>query len=217
MKKILVTFPTSPSHPYLHKGVVFVSWKLLSDKRFHITPIIPTHKPFENNLHHIVNDFRRGDYDFWLSIDADNPPLRNPLDLIEYNRDIIGCPTPVWHFTGKKGERPIYYNAYDYIPSQDAYKEHLPRKGLQKVDAIGTGCFLIAKRVFLNKKLQEGAFQRMLYPDGTVNKGNDLSFSERARNEGFEIFTHYDYLCQHFTNLELNEVVQAFMSLKRIE
>jgi len=127
MKKVLVTFPTSPSAPLLHKGVVEFSWKLLHmESRYHLTLMLPSHTPFENNLHHIVNDFVEGGYHYWLSVDADNPPQCNPLDWIERDRDIIGFPTPVWHCTGKEklGERTFYYNGYDYVPEDDAYREH---------------------------------------------------------------------------------------------
>lgn len=179
--------------------------------------IIPTHNPFENNLHHCVNDFMAGDYDYWLSIDADNPPLRNPLDLIEYDRDVIGLPTPVWHYDEERklpGERPIYLAAYDYAPEKDAYKEHQPQEGLQRVDAVGTGCFLVSRRVFSAPRMREAPFSRTLNGDGTVNKGNDIAFCERARAEGFEIFAHYDYTCRHFNELELTEVGRAFMNWK---
>lgn len=155
-----------------------------------------------------------GDYDFWLSIDADNPPMRNPLDLVEKDLDVVGFPTPVWHFVGdKKGERPIYWNAYQYVSEDDAYTEYHPRQGLQMVDAIGTGCFLIARRVFENPEMRKGVFTRKLHPDGTVNKGNDISCSERVREQGFNIYCHFDYPCMHFCNLELNEVVRAFRGL----
>lgn len=215
MKKILVTFPTSPASPYLHKQVVFASWRLLADKRFEITPMIPSHNPFENNLNHIVKDFIAGDWDYWLSMDADNPPKFNVLDDVELDLDIIGFPTPVWHWTGNepKGERPIYYNAYDYVKEADAYKPHEPMEGIQSVDAIGTGCFMIARRVFEHPDMQKGAFLRSWYEDGTVHKGNDIMFSERARAAGFNIYCDYDKLCMHFNELELNEVVTAFTRL----
>lgn len=204
--KVLVSFPNTG---WLHKHVSRTRVRIGFDQRYKVTQIDPTHNPFENNLHHIIQDFIAGNYGYWLSIDSDNPPINNPLDLIELDRDIIGCPTPVWHYTGKPGERPIYWNAYDYVPDEDAYKEHPNKSGLQKVDAIGTGCFVIARRVFSDPVMLKAPFERKLHPDGRVDRGNDISFCERARAQGFEIYAHYDYPCMHFQELELTEVIQA--------
>lgn len=210
-QKILISVPNVGT---IHKLVNFATDRLLMERRYQTTIIRPTHNPYENNLHHIVNDFMAGDYDFWLNIDADNPPMANPLDLIELNKDIIGLPTPVWHFTGKtKGERPIYENAYKYVPEQDAYTEWPVKNGLQKVDAVGTGCVLISRRVFENTEMRKAPFQRTWNGDGTVERGNDISFCERAIKNNFEIYAHYDYKCQHFVNLELHEITKAFYEL----
>ena len=211
MKRILITVP---NQHWIHKLVVHKMMLLLQDGRYRVNILMPSHKPYVNNLHHIVNDFINDNYDFWLNIDSDNPPIHNPLDLVELNRDVIGLPTPIWHFKDeKKGERPVYWNAYDYDSSVDAYREHINRAGLQKVDAIGTGCFLVHRRVFKNKELQKGAFMRKWNEDGTMNKGNDISFCERVRSQGFEIYCHYDYPCGHFSEIELNEVVKAFRGM----
>ncbi len=204
-----------PNTGWIHKHISFVRSKLEKDERYNLKIIEPTHSPYVNNLHKILNDFKEGMYDFWLSMDSDNPPKNNPLDLVELDKDIIGCPTPVWHNdlkTRKAGERPIYWNVYDYVPEKDAYKEHENKKGLQKVDAIGTGCFLVSKRVFHNEFMQMAPFMRQWNADGTVNKGNDISFCERARANGFEIYAHFDYSCRHFVELELTEVIEAFMN-----
>ena len=213
MSKVLFTVPTNPSHPYIHKACVSPIVKILGDSRHSVRFMSPSHRPFENNLHHIVNTFLKGDYDYWLSFDADNPPRRNPLDLIEFDRDIMGCPTPILHF-GKIGERPVYYSAYK--KKEGGYTEWRPQKGLQKVDAIGTGCFLIARRVFLNKELHKGAFTRKLNEDGTVNKGNDISFCERVTEQGFEIWTHFDYPCNHHNEVEINEMKKYMLGYKEV-
>jgi hypothetical protein len=156
-----------------------------------------------------------GGEDYLLMIDSDNPPINNPLDLVEIDRDVIGCPTPVWHYTGKiKGERPIYENAYKYVPKENAYTEWPDKVGLQKVDAIGTGCIMIARRVLEHPGMR-GANQRTLNEDGTVNKGGDIMFCETARKCGFEIYAHYNYRCQHFVEVELHEVAKAFHELDR--
>mgnify|MGYP001616054345 CR=1 FL=1 len=211
MTKILVTVPTTG---WLHKQTVFALLRLQHDPRVHI--IIPTHNPYEHNLHRIVGDFLAGDYTHWLSFDDDNPPIQNPLELIELDKDIIGCPTPVWHYderTAGKKERPVYWNAYDYDVVADAYRPHETMDGLQRVDAIGTGCFLITRRVFEDPRMQCAPFMRVWTKEGYVERGNDLAFCERARACGFEIYAHYGYPAMHINELEIGGVVRAFRNL----
>jgi len=186
---------------------------LLMDRRYKVHIQMPAHKPYVNNLHQCTKEFlKRGD-DYWLNIDADNPPINNPLDLVELDLDLIGLPTPIWHFVGKENERPIYLNAYDYLSEKDAYIEHLPHEGLQEVDAVGTGCFLVSKRVMLNKLVKPSGntngFHRTWGEDGTMEKGNDISFCERVRRAGFKIYAHYDYQCDHFCENSLRETARA--------
>src|SRR3990167_5493586 len=207
MTRILVTLPNLH---WVRAGVAMTMVKLSLDRRYALTFQPSSHKPYENNLHHIVNSFMDGGYDFWLNIDDDNPPLHNPLDLVEKNLDIVGFPTPIWHYTGEvPGERPIYWNAYDYVPQADAYKEHTAREGLQGVDAVGSGCMLIARRVFQHPDLRYGAFFRTWHPDGTMNKGGDVSFCERARAAGFSVWCAFDHPCDQFAQVSLNEVARA--------
>lgn len=207
--KVLVSIPNTG---WIHKIVMNVAISCLNPSRHAVTIITPTHSPYENNLHHIVNDFMDGDFDFWLNIDSDNPPAaKNPLKLIDLDLDIVGLPTPVWHFEDKvKGERPVYLNAYDFVPEEAAYKEHLPHEGLQEVDAVGTGCILISRRVFENERMRQAPFARLWNEDGTVDTGNDIAFCARAKRQGFRIFCDYDHPCLHFNEIELNEVTRAF-------
>lgn len=212
--RILVTVPNLH---WIHKTVVAVLMRLQQDQRYDLRFEFPSNKPFENNLHHIVKMFRESDCQFWLSIDDDNPPTNNPLDLVELDKDVIGLPTPIWHFTDTPGERPVYWNGYDYDSSVDGYREHMERDGLQRVDAIGTGCFLVHRRVFGHPAMQCGAFTRKLHADGTVHKGNDLSFCERVRRAGFEIYCHYDYPCNHLSEVDLDNVVKGMRNLYEVK
>ena len=203
---------------WIHKTVVRRMLQLIQDGRYDVTIIMPSHKPYENNLHHIVKDVLEGGYDFWLNIDSDNPPEKNPLDLVELDKDVIGVPTPIIHFDGKgNGDPPVWWSACDYQPESDAYKPHFPMEGLQRVDMVGTGCVLFARRVFEHPEMQTGCFTRKLNEDGTVNKGNDMSFCERALENGFEIFAHYDFFCGHFSEIEINEMVKHFREVMEKE
>lgn len=201
-----------PNQMWLHKHVVFALLRLQQDQR-HLTRIIlPTHRPYINSLHKIINEMLAEDWEFLLSFDDDNPPKRNPLDLVELDLDIVGCPTPVWHCLGN-GEYPIYYNALDVKPGTDGYKPHEPTEGLQEVDVIGSGCLLVHRRVFEGLRdapRHDRWFFRTWNDKSEAEYSGDYSFCRRAKAAGFRVWAHYDYPCMHFNELELTEVQKAF-------
>lgn len=206
-KRILVTLP---NQHWLHTTVSRVSTALCVDQRYRVKVEYPAGKPYVHNLNNIVQRLLSGNFDFWLSIDHDNPPMNNPLDLVELDKDIIGFPTPIWKPTIQEiYGRPWYFNAYEYDGSNDMYHEHPIQKGLQKVDAVGTGCFLIARRVFENLKMQKAPFSRRWNEQGLAVRGNDIAFCEKARRNGFEIWTHFDYPCDHYLEISMLDLIKC--------
>ena len=204
--RVLISIPTEG---WIHKHCVFALAKIMEDHRYQKKLILPTHRPYENNLNQIVKQFLDEEHDFWLNFDSDNPPRHNPLDLVSLNLDIIGCPTPVWA-NMKKGDYPIYWNALD--KKDDGWAPHKQTSGLQEVDAIGSGCMLISRRVFLALKKP---FMREWDDDGIVQRGHDYLFCERAKKAGFKVWAHYDYPCFHFNEIEIGEIAQAMESVYR--
>lgn len=208
MTRIYITVPNGKG--WMHKSVHYAICKMLGDKRFQIRHDCPTHSPYVNNLHECMHDFLKGSEDYWLSIDTDNPPSNNPLDLVEFDCDLIGCPTPVWH-NAVPGDRPWYWNALDEV--DDGFKPHTPCTGLQEVDAIGSGCFMVARRV-MYKLQNDQPFMRIWGNDGLVKMGGDYSFCQKVRKNDFRIWAHYDYPCHHFNELDIMEVIKAVQGMK---
>ena len=204
MPSVYVTVPNGDG--WLHKHVHFVICRILGDGRYKIRHDCPTHSPYVQNLTKCMWDFLNGGEDYWLSMDTDNPPQNNPLDLIDYDCDLVGCPTPVWH-SEVIGDRPFYLNALD--KKDDGFTPHEPAEGLQQVDAIGSGCFLVARRVMDTLKDQM-PFMRTWGSDGLVKMGGDYTFCGKVKEAGFKIWAHYDYVCRHFNEVELLEVIKAF-------
>ncbi len=198
---------------WLHKHVHFAVCRMLGDSRFRVRHDCPTHSPYVHNLHKCMHDFLDGGEDYWLSIDDDNPPSRNPLDLIELDCDLIGCPTPVWH-SAVEGDRPWYLNALDRTP--DGYVPHEPCEGLQEVDAIGSGCFLVARRVMMALRGDQ-PFMRQWGDDGLVELGGDYAFCRKVKAAGYRVWAHYDHICRHFCEIEIGEVVRAFGAMQATE
>lgn len=210
MTSVYITVPNGSGH--LHKHVHFAICRMLADRRYQIRHDCPTHSPYVNNLHRCVKDFLKGGEDFWLSLDDDNPPINNPLDLIEHDLDVVGLPTPVWH-NSVRGDRPYYFNALDWDEKEQAYRPHENMNGLQEVDAIGSGCMLIARRVILKLRDQQ-PFMRKWNQDGTVDVGGDYSFCQKVKKANFKVWTHFDYPCHHFNEISLIEVIEAFNGIQ---
>lgn len=196
-----------PCEHWIHHQVVLRAIMILQDTRHKTRLIMPARRPYENNLNHIAAEMLQDGYDYWINIDSDNPPRNNPVDLIDLDKPLIGLPTPVWHYKdGQKG-RPYYFNGYDYVPENDAYKEHIPYDGLQKVDAIGSGCFVMQRKIL---EMIPAPFERSRYENGTVHKGVDLYFCEKVRNAGFDIYCHYGYPCRHFVEIDVMDIAIHF-------
>lgn len=204
--QVLIAVPNGDG--WLHKHVAMAVMKMLPDPRVKCRAIFPTNHPYENNLAHIMIDMLSGDEEWLVTIDTDNPPMNNPLDLVLLDQDVIGLPTPVWHNDKPgEGQHPIYWNAYDEV--EDGFKAHPPGVGLEQVDAIGSGCMVIARRV-LERLEHEQPFMRTWDDRGVVEVGTDLSFCRKARKAGFKVWTHWDYPCHHFNEIAVDEIQVAF-------
>lgn len=171
-----------------------------------LTIMYPTWTPYAHNVHRCMNQALDGGYDFLLSMDDDNPPTRNPLELVDLDLDLVGLPTPVWH-SEVKGDRPYYFNAYRRV--EGGYKPCDHNSGLHEVDAVGSGCFLVSRRVMAALRYDQ-PFARQWNKDGTVGTGGDLSFCEKVKAKDFRIWASYNHLCDHMVTLPLLEVIQAF-------
>ncbi len=211
LPKVYFTVPNGDA--WIHKLVHNQVCTILSDRRVIIRHDCPTHRPYVDNLHACMNDFLDGGEDFWLSMDDDNPPRNNPIDLVHLNLDLIGLPTPVWH-NAVVGDRPWYFNALSKVEGGYKPLDSDLWDGLQEVDAIGSGCFLVSRRVMLALQDKQ-PFMRQWGRDGRVTKGCDYSFCDKVKEHGFKIWTHFDYLCDHFNEINLLEVISAFNAMRR--
>lgn len=215
---------------WIRKEVLFAVLEMEKDPRYRTKFIAPTKSPFVANLHYAVREFLQSGFDFLLLVDDDNPPQNNPLELSDLDLDVVGLPTPVWH-SEVKGDRPFYFNALTAVYKEDGTVEGFKPlqdsapgfqfQGLHEVDAVGTGCILIARRVLetlMRKaigKPMATPFMRTWDDTGAVVMGNDYAFCTRAKAAGFKIHAHFDYMCHHHNELELTSTIESFWAAGR--
>lgn len=202
-KKILIA---TPNMGWIRREVTSLHITMSHDTRYDREFRFPRGVPYELNINKLIyEDFLPGDFDYLLLVDSDNPALKNPLDLVELDKDVIACPTPQW-----------YNDSVDYVIEDEVNHyvgngvnrnlcKPVPesrRQGLQEVDSVGSGCILIARRVLENV---EDAFNPVWH-EPTKRQTGDFSFCHKAREKGFHIWAHWDYTCDHIKEVSLNRV-----------
>lgn len=140
-------------------------------------------------------------WDWWLHMDCDNPPRRDPLELIDLDLPLVILPTPMVNPHRDENVRITKWNVWDC--------EH--RKGLTKIRWGGAGCFL-AKGDAVRQCATPMFDWR--YQDQTTKKemaaSPDSLFCKRFTDAGFPIHAHWDYPCNHWRdNLNLYRVALA--------
>jgi hypothetical protein len=203
--RILVAIPTQG---WVHRSLACA---LIEFARKNAAYWFVSEKPIENARNMAAKKCLDEGFDFLLMIDDDTVPMRSPILLANLNHDVMICPTLMFKCEPdlmQRGGYPYVWNALDWDEDLQKWREHLPREGLQEVDAGGTGCMMIARRVLEHPTMRH-PFKRQWDEDGICTHSSDLTFCRRAKEAGFSIWAHYDFRCRHVKELELFELMQV--------
>lgn len=208
--KVLLALPTGTGH--LCKELMAYIGSVFNHPKYDVHCLSTTRMPVEANRSLQVQTFLEGEYIAYVSIDDDNPPIVDPMQLIQLDLDIVGCVTPVWQH--REVQPFVHWNVYRRVDGK-GYTNQERRSEIQEVDAIGTGCFVVQRRVFEHPDML-GCFTRLYQPDGTVKLGSDLVFCERAKEAGFKVWAAWEYPCQHYKEIDLLDVVKFMARVKEL-
>lgn len=198
--------------------------EMTHQRKYRLHVCYPAGKPIAQNRNEIVQDFlyKHQEMDYLMMCDSDIIPPANFLDLVEYDKDIIGgiC------FAYRQGsiiplllERKKNFNKLDEEKGEYPYSvmEHLKGdEGLVEVDAIGTGVIIIRRNV-LEELEDEQPFCNQYDKKGIKQLGLDLSFCYKAKQKGFKIFAHLDYLSSHWQTVDLKDLYSAVSQSNEIK
>lgn len=210
--RVLLSLPHTGTNHVANSAAV--ESMMLVDQRVQLHCVRSSGRPIESNLNTIAKNFLEGDWDYWINLDDDQAPLKNPIDLIFLDKDVIGLPTPTTRPKDAGVLNPFCWNVYDWDENENSFRPHqvlADSEPLQEVDAVGSGCWVVARRVLeAVKKPLSSVFD----DDGVRAMGGDLSFCVKAKKAGFKIFVHYDYPCRHFKTVDLYEIMRLLAAAK---
>ena len=152
----------------------------------------------------ITKEFMKGDWDYLFFLDDDNPvPKDTLIKLLEDDKDIVGVPILTRRKDKEKGHWlcAFYGQSFNELRFYFPIEEFRDEGYLHRVDAVGMGCTLIKRKVLekLHAKYRDYIFEftavnlkKPIELDdrviGARRMSEDLEFSERASDMGFEIW-----------------------------
>ncbi len=184
---------------------------IIQQEGFRINITYPHKKPIANNRNHIVQKFlARKEFDYLMMIDSDIVPPPNIMKLLDFNKDII---VPLMFVMQNGKVLPLYLEqAKD--GQLEFTKKYLDMQGLVKVDATGTGCIILSRKVLEAVKFP---FRNEYDTDGIKKFGLDLNFCKRARKLGFQPYVHLDYVADHHAVGSLREMYYLLLQKEKVE
>lgn len=143
--------------------------------------------PASSCRNRIVQQFLASDCEYLMMLDDDQWPTFNPLPYVDLDKDVLGFPYPSVRINDPVNVIPWYP-----APMSDA--------GLQRVESVGGGLLIIARRVLAAIPVP---FADVYDAAGIFTEGEDLSFCRRAREAGFEIWCDFSAPVAHVKPAEM--------------
>jgi len=192
--------------------------------------VFPALKPVAFARNRIVEEFLKGvevlngdgkktiqHFDYLLMIDDDVVPPEDLWRMVHEEKDIIAAAAPAWI-----RDRIVWVNfdfkeTEGYKQSAEVLKQLIlvppEERRPVRVDAAGTGCIAIHRKVFEHPEVGNyNPFQTLYDERGGETVGEDLNFCRKATDAGFEIWADPRFVCHHFrTDMDLRAV--AFYGL----
>lgn len=161
---------------------------------------IRTH-PGSASRHKIINNCLNTDAEYLLMLDSDATPYANPLDLVEYDLDVVAMACPIWNPTLRP---PVTLNAR---PADGSLTVTLG-SGLVEVLQASTSVVLVARRVLEHPEMKN-PFAFQFDDDGLTTVDNDITFFWKAREAGFKVWVSLDHVCGHIKEVDVVDIANA--------
>ncbi len=191
MKKVLVGILSMGN---VRKEVTLSLLNMLNGEDYRIEVVFVGAKRVEASRSILCKKFMSSTCDYLLMIDEDNPPTRNPLELLKEAKDVLIFPTPI--FYPKNGKNVATWNLERLVDT--------PITGLEEIKTGGTGCILIKRKVI---EQLDKPFDTIVDENGITTEGTDIRFCRLAKEKGFTIWTHWSYPCAHFKTINLLDLM----------
>jgi len=194
----------------VHAGLEshLVGWMNEYREKYQFEFFLPTARPIPNNRNKIAKKFMEGTWDILCMFDEDTIPLKNPFFMLDHNLEVCGGVYP--------GRSTKGYNFHVFDLDRERYPKEIffkfvggdRRAGVQKVDAIATGCIFI-KRGVIEKMYEKGwaPFEDMFDKRGIMVTSDDMAFCLKCMKLDIPVHADWNIICDHIKETSLLQCI----------
>ena len=214
MKKIFVAIPTYSG--LINSKLVEQLLNMQKSQEYEVEVMCVKGGPVDYVRNVMVEKFLKSGFDYMLMIDDDIIPPADILDMAKHEKDITAGMCYIWY--GKR--RGINGNLFRLDSTNPvSYKlidtgKAVEKRGLVEVDATGTGCMMIHRKVF--DMIEKPYFKTDM--DESLSKiklSNDLYFCHKAKQKNIRVYVDTDKVCGQLHPVDLREVAESINALKK--
>jgi len=189
---------------WIHTKLTETLLKIQSNTEHELKFLFSDEKPIDYNRNFIVDKFLETDCEILFMMDSDMVIPENIFDMIKPGYDVVSAVV----FTTKKGiPYPIImkkakddFAFVQMADPNDAIEEYT------EVDGIGTGCIYIRRSVF--DKIDRPFFRFQYAIDGSVELGEDYSFSNKIKAADINLSVATKFIVGHYKSFDVSHINQ---------
>jgi len=186
-----------------------INWMAEYKDKYEFKFFVPVARPIPNNRNKIAKKFIEGDWDWLVMFDEDTFLITNPFSILDRNLDVCGGVYP------GRNPRGFNFHVFDLdmekYPKETVFKFVAPekREGVQKVDALGTGCIFVKRHVI--EKMYEkkwAPFEDTFDEYGIMKHSDDMAFCLKCRELGIPVHADWNVICDHMKETSLLQCLE---------
>jgi hypothetical protein len=199
----------------IHAGLetMVIEWMRQYNDRYDFSLYLPTARPIPNNRNTICKKFIEGDWDWLVMFDEDNIPTKNPFSMLDHDLPVCGG---VYPGRGSKG-----FNFHVFDLDREQYPEHIffkfirdpdRRVGVQRVDAVATGCIAIKRHVIEKMYKKNWAPCEELFDKyGIMITSDDMAFCLKCMKLKIPVYADWNLIVDHVKETSLLDCVELII------
>ena len=167
-------------------------------------------RPEDDARNAAVQRFLAGDWTHLMMIDDDITPPAHALSMVSHDKPIVSATVFTW-----KDRQPLALimkwdeEKQGFKQDTEAIARINSGERLIKVDASGTGCFVVKRQVYEN--LVSNWFRFQYNDQGRLTMGEDFSFYRRLSEIGYSVYVDGKVVCGHIGQVDIKEI-QDFLA-----